>query len=408
MKDEEYVKSLKKQNDDVDELIKAMRKQFNDMRQDYGDQLSNIEKAFYDERHQVLKRNEDEIKQLFEDHRKLEEHFQKKRGEDEENYAKQLEDLRSKDANDQAEQKIKLEKEMQILEKCMEDMKAVYRLNEEKLEFNHKVLKEREKVNTNTINGLKTKERRNKDILRTVKEKFDKQSKDFTRENIKLTEDYKKFTKQFKELQNKFKRFEKSDENRFNEIWTMNEHEVRALINKIIQADRVIHMQQLGIPWEPPTDPIFGFSEKNGASQMGPNTSIMDSSKHGMSKSEFEEQSVATGQQCEYKVSIGKIKGVFKLLITECPFLIDDKALAESQNKPVKEQFTIQIDSIRKSLGIDNMDDVELLVITFYEFSDRHRQEQQQMLDEDEDHTPNANGQMSKKKTQKSQQEDKK
>ena len=32
MKDEEYVKSLKKQNDDVDELIKAMRKQFNDMR----------------------------------------------------------------------------------------------------------------------------------------------------------------------------------------------------------------------------------------------------------------------------------------------------------------------------------------------------------------------------------------
>ncbi len=29
----------------------------------------------------------------------------------------------------------------------------------------------------------------------------------------------------------------------------MNEHEVRQLINKIIQADRVIHMQQLGIPW---------------------------------------------------------------------------------------------------------------------------------------------------------------
>jgi hypothetical protein len=26
MKDEEYVKSLKKQNDDIDELIKAMRK----------------------------------------------------------------------------------------------------------------------------------------------------------------------------------------------------------------------------------------------------------------------------------------------------------------------------------------------------------------------------------------------
>ncbi len=103
----------------------------------------------------------------------MEEYFLKKRADDEEYYAKQLEDLRTKDANDQAEQKIKLEKEMQILEKCMEDMKAVYRLNEEKLEFNHKVLREREKVNSNTITGLKNKDRRNKDILRTVKEKFD-------------------------------------------------------------------------------------------------------------------------------------------------------------------------------------------------------------------------------------------
>jgi hypothetical protein len=60
-------------------------------------------------------------------------------------------------------------------------------------------------------------------------------------------------------------------------------------------------------------------------------------------------------------------------LITECPFLIDDKAMVESEGKLVKEQFTIQIDSIRKSLGIDNMDDVELLVLTFYEFAERIR-----------------------------------
>ena len=48
----------------------------------------------------------------------------------------------------------------------------------------------------------------------------------------------------------------------------------------------------------------------------------------------------------------------------------------------MKEQFTISIDSIRKSLGIDNMDDVELLVNTFYEFSERHKREAQ--LDQDE------------------------
>lgn len=74
-------------------------------------------------------------------------------------------------------------------------------------------------------------------------------------------------------------------------------------------------------------------------------------------------------------MSITKIKNVFKLLISECPFLIDDKAFTESDGKSVKDQFTIQIDSIRKSLGIDNMDDVELLVLTFYEFAEHQRNE---------------------------------
>ncbi len=231
---------------------------------------------------------------------------------------------------------------------------------------------------------MKNKERRSRDILRTVKDKFDAQSAKFQHDNIKLTEEYKKFTKMFKELQNKFKRFEKSDENRFNEIWTMNEQEVRALISKIIQADRVVHVQQLGIAWQPPTDPIFGFNESTvtggeGGSQMNQaNTSIVDNSKQGMSKSEFvDDQSVDTGHNYDYKVSINKIKGVFQLLSEEAPFLIDDKAYSECEGRSIKEEFTIKIDAVRKSLGIDNMEDVELLVTTFYEHQERNKQEAQ-------------------------------
>ena len=127
---------------------------------------------------------------------------------------------------------------------------------------------------------------------------------------------------------------------------------------------------------------------------MGPNTSIMDSSKHAMSKSEFvDDQSVATGNY-DYKVSINKIKSVFKVLMEETPFLVDDKALQECQGKTIKEEFTIKIDSIRKSLGIDNMDDVELLVQTFYEFSDRNKQEammSSQMGADMDDHNHNSN-----------------
>jgi len=56
------------------------------------------------------------------------------------------------------------------------------------------------------------------------------------------TADFKRFTKQFKELQKKFERFEKSDNNRLKEIWEMNEKEAKAIVEKIMHADKVIHV----------------------------------------------------------------------------------------------------------------------------------------------------------------------
>jgi dynein regulatry complex protein 1 len=61
---------------------------------------------------------------------------------------------------------------MQILEKCMEDMKAVYRLNEEKLDFNTKVLQERASVNKKTEDILKNRERKFNEIVRQVKRNY--------------------------------------------------------------------------------------------------------------------------------------------------------------------------------------------------------------------------------------------
>jgi len=114
-------------------------------------------------------------------------------------------------------------------------------------------------------------------------------------------------------------------------IWSMNEQEVRAIINKIVDADKVIHVQQLGISWEPPSNPIFGFVEgKTGSGTgMNQNTSVADSSKHGASKLEgTEEKSNFTGNVYDSKISMHKIKNVFKLILQEMPFLVDKKVLA--------------------------------------------------------------------------------
>ena len=222
----------------------------------------------------------------------------------------------SQDANKQAEQKIKLETEMQILEKCMEDMKAVYKLNQEKLGFNFDVLHERQTVFNKQKKGLKFKQQRDRQKLTEERELFEVQQTDAKNLNIQFTKEYKLFTNEFIKLQQRFEKFEKADDKRIKEIWSMNDREARALVEKIMHADKVIHLQQLSIKWEPPRDQFFAFlSESNavagdssykgaesatqGNSLMNQNTSIMDSqggqNAQAQSKSELvDDQSVGT------------------------------------------------------------------------------------------------------------------
>jgi dynein regulatory complex protein 1 len=194
-KDEEYVRSLKNQKRDIEALIERMRSQFKELRGSYKTQLMEIESAFEEERNKIIDNNENDIQDKFDEHKRQEDHFLELRAKEEEDYAKQLDSLRSKDANDQQEQKIKLETEMQILEKCMEDMKAVYKLNEEKLDFNHKVLFERQNVNATTLQALRKKERRHKENLNNIHTEYDNMSKSKKEENILLTEQYMRKTK---------------------------------------------------------------------------------------------------------------------------------------------------------------------------------------------------------------------
>lgn len=71
-----------------------------------------------------------------------------------------------------------------------------------------------------------------------------------------------------------------------------------------------------------------------------------------------QQESGSGGDKAENVVKYEKIKNAFKMLIEEAEYLIDDRAFERCQNASVKEQFSIKIDSIRKSLGIETMEDV--------------------------------------------------
>ena len=43
-----------------------------------------------------------------------------------------------------------------------------------------------------------------------------------------------------------------TDAKKFHDVWVMNEEEAKDLVEKVLDEDRVIHEQQLGLPWKSP------------------------------------------------------------------------------------------------------------------------------------------------------------
>ena len=77
--------------------------------------------------------------------------------------------------------------------------------------------------------------------------------------------------------------------------------------------------------------------QTGGQSLIGQNTSVMDSSKHGVSKSELVDDgqmSNSTGRENQdIRENFFKVKNIFEILINEASFLIDEKAFQQCEGK---------------------------------------------------------------------------
>ncbi|NWY68249.1 DRC1 protein, partial [Erithacus rubecula] len=76
-----------------------------------------------------------------------------------------------------------------------------------------------------------------------------------------LESELERVTEQFQETQNRMRDLARSSAEKFRRVWAVNEEEAKALVRKTLEADRIIHVQQLGMPWE---EPHFCFMDNVG------------------------------------------------------------------------------------------------------------------------------------------------
>ncbi|MEW5307357.1 MAG: hypothetical protein WDW36_009761 [Sanguina aurantia] len=369
-KDDEFVKTLKGQAEDVDTLLQYMSRQFVEMQNAFKEEMDEIEGACLQERGDLLAANTRETGELFERRSRMEADFMERFLAAVEGYQGVLEALRVADAEDYHILKIRLETDIQNLEQHLEAMRATYQLNTEKLEYNYRVLVERDHENQATINQQKRKISRQRDLLSGLKQRYADSDRKYLEDNMKLTDEYKRITEQFKDLQSKFRHFELVDTKKYNEVWAMKEAEVAALVRQLLQADKVIHEQQLGWDWRPPDDAVFtpahGGPTEAARSAAGKHSAAAaavvlgeDADGNGIEAAAVEGELVPESGSSELSRRLRDPRhwGALGLLCDEAGFLVDAKARAMlarlAQDAGSRDEAgMIKAESIVRSLGV--------------------------------------------------------
>ncbi|CAH1776094.1 unnamed protein product [Owenia fusiformis] len=378
-KDDQYVKDLKKQAEDIDLMIERMEEQYKNLNKAYREELNQIERAFVSERNELLDVQKKRWETNMEGRRDKEVDFMTQRDTRVDDYEQQLQHLRIQDAEEYNMVKIKLETDVQILEQQLQQMRATYQLNTEKLEYNFQVLKKRDEENTITKSQQKRKITRMQDVLTNMRTKLAKQEKAYKDENTQLTEDYKRITEQFKELQKKSKHFMGTDAKKFHDVWLMNEEEVKEFLNKVLETDMIIHQQQLGLQW---AKPDTTFTENVGPLQskkdrgLSASQIIQEVMSATMSEKDDGSESGdgAMKSGIVSKLSPQVIKSILELLCDESGFLVESKLNKLLAPLDRDEQSLMKLDAIFSALGVETEDDIHLLAKYFMLLEEQKQQ----------------------------------
>ncbi|XP_065828940.1 dynein regulatory complex protein 1-like [Oscarella lobularis] len=382
LKDDHYVKDLKQQADDVDLTIERMEDQIKTLSKAHRAELQQVEKSYEMERGELLAGQEQKWESLMQQRRDMDrESLEAKRRRVEEN-ERALEHLRTQYAEDYNKIKIKMEKDVETLEQELQAMKATFQLNLEKLDYNFQVLKKRDEENTITKSQQKRKITRLQDSLNHLKTRNEKMEKQFKEENASLTEDYRRLSDQFKKLQEKSKHFQATDLRRYVDIWEMNEQKAIDLREKILEADQITHVQQLGLPWTQPEPLESPLQQWASAVKGDPETPsavqvAAEALQSGVGPSEGADgggdvlsstarrSTLPLLEKGARPMPNWALKKVLELICDESGFMVEDKLARLLAPLERDEQSLMKLDSIFKALGIETEADVHLLASYF-------------------------------------------
>jgi dynein regulatry complex protein 1 len=398
-KDEEYVRALRQQAEDIETMLTQIRSEFKEMQGEYDKEIDAIEDAYLEERDKLIADHTADIDSLFDSRKNKEVYYKEAKQKREEQYQREIEDLTTKGADQYNKLKIELEMNIQTLKQQLEEIRATYQLNTEKLDYNYRVLTELDVEKNAELSRYKRRLTRLKDQLNHFSAKYSQMNALDAKTNNDLTDDYRRLTQKYKDLQAKFRHFEVADTQKFDEVWGMHEDEAKDLVDKLLKADKVISEQQLGWRWKPPDmlslankgggvassttgasvapsgDASVGGGGSMGGGGVDGGGSVGDGDGTGSVNGGLTDPGSHAGanlqKESTARVSGGRIRTVLKLLSREAGFLGLQPQLQQSlDDVPAGEAELSRAEAMLRALGVKSEEKVAQLIQYFFKDHD--------------------------------------
>lgn len=350
-KDEEYVKNLRSQAEDVDQLMGRVRQEFAELSAEYNKELEAIEDTYLEERERFIAEQTAEIEALFEKRKTNELLYRDNKQKREDQFQQEIEDLLTQGSDKYNKLKIELEMNIQTLKQQLEEIKATYQLNTEKLDYNYRVLTELDVEKTAELARYKRRLTKLKDHLNAYVTKFHEMEAADNKMNNELTEDYRRLTSKYKNLQSKFRVFEVSDTQKYEEVWSMHEEEAKDMVDQLLKADKILTEQQLGLKWAMPEDMSLlqeGMKAGTPAVTAPPTEEMQEEGKPAV------------------QVSAVRVRAVLKMIASEAGFMLNQAVTDSIDALPDDQASLVKAEGILKVLGVKSESKMAALVDYFF------------------------------------------
>ncbi|KAJ3617432.1 hypothetical protein MTP99_007154 [Tenebrio molitor] len=379
----------RRQIEDINSITRRIENQIIVMRKAYRQELQMIEEVILTDRQVQIETNNKKWEELYKKRDQEEKSDAEQRSEDYWKFVKEMENLNRDFQELYRETNINLENDLDDLQREMERIKTEATMNSEKLDYNYQILKKREDENLIIKSQQKRRINKLQDIINSLRKKNSDYHAQTMQQIEKLSAEVKKLSKNVLDIEKQADHIAAVNNVKFKKIWAMNKARTDKLFKRILDIDKVLYEQQLGLLWNPPEHKIPSKNDMESyrtaisQSQMNNKQSGKQSQLLQQQQSQLQPQpqqlrvpgssmletiSGVVDSETEnennhfYKRTLNHI---LNLLADKTGFLIEEELNAILEPYLEYEKTLVKVDNVFAALNINQRGDIDLLLEFF-------------------------------------------